>query len=194
MVWRESEQSSARSFMARELDQSLHAGKQMTAIDTMAQAMVIDAGAPARAEPMWLQVDWMRIGADVKRLQVRIAKATLEGSCSGKMLAVKRVTENRGKRTPGVDGRSHVVAKASFSLIDSHIWQLLWKWARGRHPAKGAWWVKGRYFHADGPRSWAFATKSPVGSDTHRLRLFRSMTIPNVQVQSVPSSQKELTA
>ncbi|WP_348625442.1 reverse transcriptase N-terminal domain-containing protein [Mesorhizobium loti] len=55
----------------------------------------------------------------MKRLQVRIAKATQEGrwgkvkalqrlltrSHSGKMLAVKRVTENRGKRTPGVDGK-----------------------------------------------------------------------------------------
>jgi RNA-directed DNA polymerase len=104
--------------MARELDESLYAGRQMTAIDAMAQAMSIDAGAPARAEPRWLQANWERIGAEVKRLQVRIAKATLEGrwgkvkalqhlltrSHSGKMFAVKRVTENRGKRTPGVDG------------------------------------------------------------------------------------------
>ena len=68
---------------------------------------------------MWLQANWTRIEAEVKRLQMRIAKATMEGrwgkvkalqrlltrSHSGKMLAVKRVTENRGKRTPGVDGR-----------------------------------------------------------------------------------------
>jgi hypothetical protein len=81
--------------------------------------MTIDAGAPVGAEPKWLQADWKRIGTDVKRLQVRIAKATLEGrwgkvkalqhlltrSHSGKMFAVKRVTENRGKRTPGVDGK-----------------------------------------------------------------------------------------
>jgi RNA-directed DNA polymerase len=476
--------------MARELDESLYAGKQMTAIETMAQAMIIDAGAPARAEPEWLQADWIRIGAEVKRLQVRIAKATLEGrwgkvkalqhlltrSHSGKMLAVKRVTENRGKRTPGIDGKiwsspaakwkgvqslrqrgyramplrrvyipksngkmrplgipcmgcramqalwklalepvaesladpnsygfrperstadaieqcfitlgkrrspewilegdirgcfdnishpwllehipmdkrilrrwlqagyidegtlfdslagtpqggiispalsnmtldgleaavyasvgstalarsnsqlnvvryaddfivtgiskevleskvlpavrqfmaarglelsdektrithisegfdflgqnvrkytgkllikpakksvkslldrireivkgnasarqavviqklnpiirgwatyhRHVVAKASFSSIDSQIWQLLWKWALRRHPAKGARWVQNRYFHADGHRSWEFATSGPVGSNAHRLRLFRAMTIP----------------
>ncbi|WP_248295495.1 reverse transcriptase N-terminal domain-containing protein [Paraburkholderia sp. UYCP14C] len=55
----------------------------------------------------------------MKRLQVRIAKVTREGrwgkvkalqrlltrSHSGKMLAVKQVTENRGKRTQGVDGK-----------------------------------------------------------------------------------------
>ena len=75
----------------------------MTAIDSMAQAMAIEAGAPAHAEPPWLQANWTRIGEDVKRLQVRIAKATLEDrwgkvkalqrlltrSHSGKMLAVK---------------------------------------------------------------------------------------------------------
>jgi len=99
----------------------------MTAHENIAQAMIIDAGAPARTEPQWVQADWTRIGAEVKRLQVRIAKATLEGrwgkvkalqrlltrSRSGKMLAVKRVTENRGKRTPGIDGKiwSSPVAK-----------------------------------------------------------------------------------
>ena len=72
----------------------------------------------------------------------------------------------------------HVVAKASFSSIDSHIWQLLWKWARRRHPMKGARWVKNRYFRADAGRSWDFATKGPAEGSTSRFRLFRAMTIP----------------
>src|SRR5471032_1601427 len=85
------------------------------------------AGAPSRTAQLWDQANWSCIKAVVKRLQARIAKATLEGrwgkvkslqhlltrSHSGKMLAVKRVTENRGKRTPGVDGKiwSSPVAK-----------------------------------------------------------------------------------
>jgi RNA-directed DNA polymerase len=105
--------------MARELDESLYEGKQMTAFDTTAQAVAADAGAPSPAERVWLQAQWHDIQSEVRRLQVRIAKATQEGrwgkvkalqrlltrSYSGKMFAVKRVTENRGKRTPGVDGR-----------------------------------------------------------------------------------------
>src|SRR5471030_286512 len=77
------------------------------------------AGAPSRTAQLWDQANWSCIKAVVKRLQARIAKATQEGrwgkvqalqrlltrSHSGKMLAVKRVTENRGKRTPGVDGK-----------------------------------------------------------------------------------------
>lgn len=91
----------------------------MTAIGIVAQATATGAGAPSQPEQMWLQSDWHRIAAEVNRLQMRIAKATMEGkwgrahvlqhlltrSHSGKMLAVKRVTENRGRRTPGVDGK-----------------------------------------------------------------------------------------
>ena len=84
-----------------------------------AQAMRSGAGAPSIPDAMWLVSDWTRVESEMRRLQVRIAKATKDGrwgkvqalqrlltrSHSGKMLAVKRVTENRGKRTPGVDGR-----------------------------------------------------------------------------------------
>lgn len=62
---------------------------------------------------------WALLDQQVKRLQFRIAKATREGrwnkvkalqrlltrSFAAKALAVKRVTQNRGKRTSGVDGR-----------------------------------------------------------------------------------------
>ena len=62
-------------------------------------------------------MNWPTIERNVRRLQVRIAQATKEGrwgkvralqrlltrSFSGKALAVRRVTENQGKKTPGVD-------------------------------------------------------------------------------------------
>jgi RNA-directed DNA polymerase len=65
----------------------------------------------------WDQIDWSKCERQVRRLQARIVKATREGrwnkvkalqwllthTFSGKALAVKRVTENQGKRTPGVD-------------------------------------------------------------------------------------------
>lgn len=66
----------------------------------------------------WHSLDWSKCQQNVKRLQARIVKATEAGrwgkvkalqwllthSLSGKALAVKRVTENKGKKTPGVDG------------------------------------------------------------------------------------------
>ena len=71
----------------------------------------------------------------------------------------------------------HVVAKACYSSIDSQIWQLLWKWAVRRHPMKGARWVRQKYFHVEGNRSWVFATKMPCDGTNQCLRLFRAMTI-----------------
>ncbi len=65
----------------------------------------------------WNDIPWATVQRQVRRLQTRIVKATQNGrhnkakalqwllthSFSGKALAVKRVTENKGKNTPGVD-------------------------------------------------------------------------------------------
>lgn len=77
----------------------------------------LDASASSAATVEWHHIDWRHVHATVRKLQVRIAKATqdrdwrkvkslqrfLVRSFCGKALAVRRVTENQGKRTPGVD-------------------------------------------------------------------------------------------
>ncbi|MEQ1532888.1 MAG: group II intron reverse transcriptase/maturase [Sideroxydans sp.] len=68
----------------------------------------------------WHQIQWSDAHQSVARLQTRIAKAAnksewrkvrslqrlLTRSISAQALAVKRVTENRGQKTPGVDGKT----------------------------------------------------------------------------------------
>jgi RNA-directed DNA polymerase len=80
---------------------------------TTAQAV----GAVSSEAKEWHAIDRQAIDRNARRLQVRIAKATKEGrwgkvralqrllthSYGGKVLAVRRVTENKGKKTPGVD-------------------------------------------------------------------------------------------
>src|SRR5579864_419461 len=82
----------------------------------MTTAQTVGAASSAAGE--WYAIDWPTIQRNVRRLQVRIAQATKEGSWgrvralqrllthsySGKVHAVRRVTENTGKKTPGVDG------------------------------------------------------------------------------------------
>src|SRR5438067_7852345 len=67
----------------------------------------------------WKSLDWVSIRQRVRRLQMRIAKAIREKghgkaralqwllthSRAAKLLAIKRVTENKGHRTPGIDGK-----------------------------------------------------------------------------------------
>ena len=69
-------------------------------------------------EKQWNSINWKQAEEYVNRLQFRIAKATSENkqntvkrlqyllthSFNAKLLAVKRVTTNKGKRTAGVDG------------------------------------------------------------------------------------------
>ncbi len=76
--------------------------------------------------------DWDRHRAIVKKLQVRIVKAQQEGrhnkvkvlqrllkhSFSAKLLAVKRITENKGKKTPGVDGILWVTEKEKCRAVN----------------------------------------------------------------------------
>ncbi len=51
----------------------------------------------------------------------------------------------------------HIVAKETFQSIDHEIWDALWRWARSRHPSKGALWIKRKYFVSQGLRNWVFA-------------------------------------
>ena len=63
---RESEPTSTGSSLTRELDKSADEETQMTA----------QAGAPSHALVDWHAIDWVQVNQNVRRLQVRSAKAT----------------------------------------------------------------------------------------------------------------------
>lgn len=51
----------------------------------------------------------------------------------------------------------HVVAARQFQYLDRDIWRALWRWAKRRHPNKSHTWIRERYFHVIGGRTWVFA-------------------------------------
>jgi len=81
----------------------------------------------------WNSIDWRTAKAEVNRLQMRIAKAVEEGrwgrakalqhilthSFHAKALAVRRVTSNKGKKTPGVDGVVWKTAREKMEAVRS---------------------------------------------------------------------------
>lgn len=91
------------------------------------------AGAPTHIIEHWHGINWRQCYGIVRRLQTRIVKATQEGrwnkvktlqhllthSLSAKFIAVKRVTENRGKKTPGVDGETWSTPDSKFLAAQS---------------------------------------------------------------------------
>ncbi len=84
-------------------------------------------------EPTWRSIDWKKARREVRRLQMRIAKAVKEGkhgkvkalqwmlthSFYAKALAVKRVTSNKGKNTPGIDGVAWKGAVEKMQAVES---------------------------------------------------------------------------
>ncbi|MBN2796158.1 MAG: reverse transcriptase N-terminal domain-containing protein [Clostridia bacterium] len=86
----------------------------------------MNVGKPKRASTrasadyniLWQGLKWHEIELRVNKLQSRIAKAVERGhyilvkklqylltnSFAAKLLAVRKVTTNKGKRTPGIDG------------------------------------------------------------------------------------------
>ncbi|MFZ5451276.1 MAG: group II intron reverse transcriptase/maturase [Thermodesulfobacteriota bacterium] len=94
------------------------------------KADAVSSGKPGGS---WHQIDWSKTNQHVRRVQLRIAKATREGktrkvknlqrllthSFHAKALAVKRVTENQGKATPGVDGQTWSTPDDKWKAISS---------------------------------------------------------------------------
>lgn len=54
----------------------------------------------------------------------------------------------------------HVVSKEIFNKIDSKIWNILWHWAKRRHPTKSKQWTADKYWQKVGNRKWVFSTKN----------------------------------
>ena len=81
----------------------------------------------------WDSIQWNKPKQSVRRLQERIFRAThdkdfakvkdlqklLVKSQSARLLSIKRVTqENKGKYTPGVDGRIYATSEARLKLAE----------------------------------------------------------------------------
>ena len=115
--------TSDRCAGARECGEPSKMGKQKTAA----------AGAPGDDAAKWHRIDWHRARRAGRRLQRRIAQAVKESrwnkvrtwqylltrSFHAKLLAVKRVTSNQGRNTPGVDGVLWPGARATWRAAKS---------------------------------------------------------------------------
>ena len=102
----------------------------MTAWGTPLKRRFVTAGAPSTSTSSWETINWQKATVYVRQLQMRIVKAFQQGkhgkvkalqwllthSFSAKLLAVKRVVQNDGAKTPGIDG---VVWKTSAQKIQA---------------------------------------------------------------------------
>ena len=109
------------------LENRIYEGKQMTAVK------LILTGAPSASNLTWHTIIWKRVEIQVRRLQLRIAKAVgekrygkakalqwlLTNSFMAKLLAVRRVTQSSGSKTPGIDGVLWRTPKQKIQAVQS---------------------------------------------------------------------------
>jgi len=55
-----------------------------------------------------------------------------------------------------------VCAKRTFAKLYTILWNMLWKWAKRRHPNKGSFWIKNKYWRTVKSRKWIFMTNRIV--------------------------------
>ena len=86
----------------------------------------------------------------------------------------------------------HAASKRTFHKMSHTIFQLIWRWARRRHPHKSADWVKRKYFHSVGDRQWRFSgTIVDRNGDIHWVRLYEIALTPvtrHVKIQGAANA------
>lgn len=65
------------------------------------------------------------------------------------------------------------VSKEIFVTIDKRVWEMLWRWAKRRHPNKTLSWIRKRYFIKKG-QTWIF-------TDKEKLQILNIAPIPIVR-------------
>lgn len=64
-------------------------------------------------------------------------------------------------------------AKKCFHTMDHRIWEMLWRWAKRRHPNKGKGWIVNKYWKTHKGRKWTFMSDKNI--------LFLMMDMPIVR-------------
>lgn len=52
-----------------------------------------------------------------------------------------------------------VVSSETFQTLDHRIWEMLWRWAKRRHPNKSKNWIINKYWKQSATRKWNFRTE-----------------------------------
>lgn len=85
------------------------------------------------------------------------------------------------------------VSKRVYAYCDHRINQMLWGWAKRRHPKKGAWWIYQRYFPRQGSRNWAFSDGGYTLATMTDVRIIRHIKIQGRRSPYRPSDHEYFT-
>ena len=89
----------------------------------------------------------------------------------------------------------HIVSKEIFKQIDFHLWYLLGKWCKHRHPNKAWKWIRDKYFSVSGELcTFSALTNSPRNGWLTIYKLFRIGLMPIIRHTKVRSEANPFDA
>ena len=80
-----------------------------------------------------------------------------------------------------------VASKETYSDMDNHLWNILWQWARRRHPNKAGKWIAKKYWAMAGMDQWRFTGKTKSGEEIAITRHSETKIIRHVKVKGTAS-------
>ncbi len=69
------------------------------------------------------------------------------------------------------------VSKEVYSKMDNYLWEILWNWAKRRHPNKSKHWIAKKYWSVDQDRKWQFRCQTKEG----KVMLYRHVSVEIVR-------------
>ncbi len=94
----------------------------------------------------------------IKALNASLRETVLERGKAWKQADLIRIL-NRQLRG-WANYHQSVCAKDAFSRADHILYEMLWRWAKRRHPKKNRRWITANYWHSKGLRHWVFSTET----------------------------------
>ncbi len=79
-----------------------------------------------------------------------------------------------------------VVSKETFSDMDKYLWELLWTWAKRRHPNKSKHWIAKKYWSIGQDVQWQFRCKTETG-EAVLLQHSRTEVVRHIKVKGAAS-------
>jgi RNA-directed DNA polymerase len=109
------------------------------------------------------------LGFTIRRLHGKLLIRPQKEKVQGHLREIKELLDNHKQMTqedlvrllnPVIRGWAnyyrHVVSSATFRYLTYRYWQMLWQWAKRRHPNKSKRWIREKYFKSVGLRNWVF--------------------------------------
>ena len=92
----------------------------------------------------------------IRRFTETISQTIMEGMAWSQEVLISKLN-------PIIRGwanyHNSVVSSDVFQILDHRIWELLWKWAKRRHPKKSKDWIVNKYWKRSTSRRWNFRTE-----------------------------------